>query len=97
MAGYQGAGKVGAYPLTQKQCEASWAWIARLCLEHGIAVTPETVFTHYEFGKLHPDSDSAGKIDITHLPHQPNLKPDEIGDYIRQKVRWYIKEYGGTP
>jgi hypothetical protein len=90
MAGYQGPGSVGKYPLTEPQCEAGWKLVAKLCHEYGIPVNPDTVFTHYEFGRKNPASDSAGKIDITFLPHAPSMKPDEVGDYIRCKVQWYL-------
>jgi N-acetylmuramoyl-L-alanine amidase len=96
MVGYTGPGKVGPYPLTEKQGEAAWEFIAKLCKQHGIPVTSDTVFTHYEFGRKHPESDSAGKIDITHLPYRPELKADEVGDYIRGKVRWYLSRLNST-
>ncbi len=86
---YAGRSKPGKYPLTAIQCEKAWEFIASLCEKYNIPITPETVFTHYEFGKKNPRTASAGKIDITFLPHKPNLKPDEIGDYIRQKIKWY--------
>jgi hypothetical protein len=54
------------------------------------------VFTHYEFGRRNPESDSAGKIDITHLPYAPELQPDDIGDHIRGKVRWYLQRLNNT-
>lgn len=92
MAGYCSPEKCGRYPITEVQAEAAWELTAMLCKEHGIPVTPDTVFTHYEFGKKNPESDSAGKIDITHLPYKPEIKPDEVGDYIRGKVRWYLQK-----
>ena len=79
------------YPLTAIQCEAAWKKIAELCKEYQIPITPDTVMTHYEFGKKHPNSSSAGKVDINYLPYQPTLKADEIGNYIRNKVTWYLK------
>lgn len=78
------------YPLTAIQCEACWKKIAELCKQYNIAVTPDTVLTHYEFGKKHPKTTSFGKPDITYLHPYPALKPVEIGDYIRGKVKWYL-------
>lgn len=92
MAGFKDKNHVGKYPLTAVQCEAAWKKVAELCKRYGIAISPETVFTHREYGLAHPDSDSAGKIDICYLPHEPDLKPDQIGDYIRQKVMWYLRK-----
>lgn len=90
MAGYQNTTHVGQYPLTQKQFESGCALIAKLCHENGIQVSPATVFTHMEFGKLHPETESAGKIDICFLPFAPKLTADAVGDYIREKVEWYL-------
>lgn len=89
MYGYQNRKTVGSYPLTKKQCEATFKLIAKLCIIHDLNVTPQTVFTHYEFGKKNPNTSSAGKIDITYLPPYPEQAKDKIGDFIRNKVRWY--------
>src|SRR5882672_2565795 len=96
MAGYTLPSKPGKYPLTAVQCEAAWELVAKLCKENAIPVTAETVFTHYEFGKKNPQSDSAGKIDITYLPYKPELLASEVGDYIRGKVRWYLANLNNT-
>lgn len=82
---------VGNYPLQAIQCESAWKLIATLCKQYSIDITPETVFTHYEFGKSHPKTSSAGKSDIVYLPYQPQLKPDQVGDFIRNKVLWYYQ------
>ena len=79
------------YPLTKKQCEACFKFVAELADKYNITVTPETVMTHYEFGLKNPKTSSAGKIDIIYLPAYPHLKQSEIGDFIRNKVRWYLK------
>lgn len=89
MSGYASPKNIGKYPLTEKQCESAWAFVAKQCKEFRIPITADTVYTHYEFGKANPNSDSAGKIDITCLPYKLELKPGEIGDYMRGKVRWY--------
>jgi hypothetical protein len=81
---------VGKYPLTAVQCEATWKKIAQICKKYSIAVSPDTVMTHYEFGKKFPNTSSYGKPDIVHLPYQKNLKPNQIGDFIRNKVKWYL-------
>jgi hypothetical protein len=89
MAGFMGPSKLGSYPLKAKQCEAAWELAAKLSLEYGIQIRPDTVFSHYEFGQKHPDTSSHGKIDIIHLPYEPELMPNDVGDFIRRKVSWY--------
>jgi N-acetylmuramoyl-L-alanine amidase CwlA len=91
MLGYQGRNHVGNFPITEVQFEAGMKLVAELCHKYNIKVTESTVFSHYEFGKLHPDSPSGGKIDITFLPHKPELKPEEVGNYIRSRVTAYLK------
>ena len=80
------------YPLTKVQCEATFKLLAQLCKKYGFAVTPQTVMTHYEFGKANPKTSSAGKIDIIFLPAYPDVKQAEIGDFIRSKVKWYLSK-----
>ena len=65
--------------------------VAELCKKYDIKITKETVMTHYEFGKKNPKTSSAGKIDIVYLPPYPNIKQNDIGDFIRNKVKWYYK------
>lgn len=89
MAGYSGPSKLGKWPLTQIQCERAFKRIAELTIEHDIPIDADHVFTHYEFGRRHPGTSSAGKIDIVHLPPWPKVKRDEVGDFIRSKVLWY--------
>lgn len=92
MWGFQNSKNVGKYPLTKKQCEATFKLIAELCKKYNIAITPETVLTHYEFGRLHPSTSSAGKIDISFIPYLPKLSPNEIGDFIRNKAQYYYEK-----
>lgn len=77
------------YPLTKKQCEATFKFVAELAKKYNIQITKDTILTHYEFGLKNPKTSSAGKIDIIYLPAYSHLKQSEIGDFIRNKVRWY--------
>lgn len=79
----------GKYPLTKVQCERAFKLIAELAAKYNIAITTQTVMTHYEFGMKHPNTSSAGKIDIVYLPPYPEVEKDKIGDFIRAKVRYY--------
>ena len=75
------------YPLTRIQLEAGFKLAAELASFYGILISPNTIFTHYEFDrrKKHPE----GKIDIIYLPPFPFVKQNEVGDFIRNKVQWY--------
>ena len=91
MADYKGKLSDTKFPLTAVQVERMFSFTAELCKKYGIPVTPDTVLTHYEFGKSHPNTSSFGKIDITILPPYLSVKPTEVGDFIRKKVKWYLK------
>jgi hypothetical protein len=64
--------------------------MARCCLYYDINVSPDTVYTHYEFGLRHKGTDSAGKIDINQLPWDDSVKAKDVGNVIRAKVSWYM-------
>ena len=68
-----------------------FALSAELCRKYGIKITPDTVLTHYEFGNVYPKTSSKGKIDITILPSYLSIKPSEVGNFIRKKVKWYYE------
>lgn len=80
------------YPITKVQCEKTFKLCADLCKKYNIPITVDTVMTHYEFGKKHPNTTSAGKIDIIFLPPWQEVSADNIGDFIRNKIRWYYKK-----
>lgn len=90
MAGFTSPKSVGKYPLTKVQCEATFKLVSTLCKKYNLKVTPQTVMTHYEFGKSNPKTTSAGKIDIIYLPPYPAIEKDKVGNFIRSKVRWYL-------
>lgn len=80
---------VGPYPLTSVQCERCFKLIAELSKKYNIPINTSTVMTHYEFGKTHPKTTSAGKVDIVYLPPYPQVKQEEVGNFIRSKANWY--------
>ena len=92
MMGFVSKTNPGSQLLTRKQVERMFRLCAELLKDEGhLSVTSVNLMTHYEFGKLHPETSSAGKIDITHLPPFPNLTPEDIGHFIRRKVSWYFE------
>lgn len=88
MAGFTSPNSCGKYPITPVQLEACFKLCAELSTKYRIPV--EKIMTHYEFGKEHPDTESHGKIDIIYLPPYPHVKRNEVGRFIRNKIRWYI-------
>lgn len=90
MLGFKNKSSVGSYPLKAKQVESCFKLCAELAKKYNIPI--ENIITHYEFGKLHPTTTSAGKIDIIYLPPYPNVKQNEVGGYIRNKIRWYYEK-----
>ncbi len=90
MAGFKNKNSVGNYPILKKQFESAMEFCAKLCRKYKIDVTPQTVMTHYEFGVKNPKTTSAGKIDIIYLPSYPWVAQEEIGSFIRSKIKWYM-------
>ncbi|MCD8378544.1 MAG: N-acetylmuramoyl-L-alanine amidase [Candidatus Gastranaerophilales bacterium] len=90
MYGFTSADNVGNYPLSKIQCEAAFKLAANLAKKYNIPVTKQTVMTHYEFGLKNPSTTSAGKIDIIYLPPYPDVEKAKAGDFIRNKIRWYL-------
>ena len=92
MANFKNANSVGKYPILKKQFESCMALCAKLAKQYSIKITPQTILTHYEFGICNPQSSSAGKIDIIYLPPYPWVEKNEIGSFIRSKIKWYYQK-----
>ena len=95
MYGFQSKANCGYFPISKVQFEACMKFIAELCLKYKLEVSNLTVLTHYEFGRLNPKTSSAGKIDITYLPPYSWVAKDDVGNFIRSKVRWYRESLRG--
>ena len=89
MYGFKNKNNVGDYPITPKQFESCMKLCADLCRKYKIEISADTVMTHYEFGLKHPNTTSAGKIDIIYLPPYPWVNQKDIGSFIRSKIKWY--------
>ena len=89
MYGFKDKNSSCNFPITAIQFEACMKLCANLCKKYNISITPSTVMTHYEFGKANPKTTSFGKIDIVYLPPYPHIAKEDIGNFIRTKIRWY--------
>lgn len=87
MADFNGKIESTKYPLSAVQIEKLFSFCAELCKKYNIPITSDTVMTHYEFGRAYPKTSSKGKIDIIYLSSYPSVKRDDIGDFIRGKIR----------
>lgn len=79
------------FPLTRQQLERGFKLCADLCKKYNIPIDKTHVFTHYEFGLKHPNTLSAGKIDITYMHPFPAENKNTCGDFIRSKIKWYYQ------
>ncbi len=88
MYGYKNPQNVGDFPITREQIELTFELCAELCVKYNININE--VQTHYERDrKLKKPS---GKIDIIYLPPFPDVKQADIGNFIRNKVKWYFSK-----
>ncbi|MBR1680376.1 N-acetylmuramoyl-L-alanine amidase [bacterium] len=92
MFGFKDKNNIGNYPITIVQFEAAMPLSAKVAKQFIIPITKTTVLTHYEFGKSHPNTTSAGKIDITFIPPYSWVEREQVGDFIRTKIKWYLQK-----
>lgn len=92
MFGYKNKNNIGNYPITKIQFEAAMQLCAKVAKAYNIPITSTTVLTHYEFGKTHPNTTSAGKIDIVFLPPYSWVEQKDVGNFIRTKIKWYLQK-----
>lgn len=89
MANFKNKNELGNFPITRTQFEATMKLCAQLSKKYDIKITPDTVMTHYEFGQKNKNTTSYGKIDIIFLPPYSWINKEDIGSFIRSKIRWY--------
>lgn len=87
MYGYKGPKSVGNFPITKEQLELAFELMAELAIKYKFDINQKSVFTHHEHDASLPKPE--GKIDIIFIPTHPELKPEECGNFIRSKVKWY--------
>ncbi len=96
MAGFKSAKDCGKYPITPKQFEAAMEFCAKLSIQYDIPINQNTIMTHYEFGLKHPETSSAGKIDIIFIPPYSWVEKADAGKFIRSKIKWYKEKLQGV-
>lgn len=89
MSGFISRACIGKYPILKKQFESTMKFCAELVVKYHLDINPQTVMTHYEFGIKNPKTTSAGKIDIIYLPPYSWVSKEEVGSFIRSKIKWY--------
>lgn len=92
MYGFINSKNVGKYPISKIQFESTMDLCSKLAKKYNIQVSPQTIMTHYEFGLKNPKTTSAGKIDIVYLPPYPWVAREDVGSFIRTKIKWYLSK-----
>lgn len=92
MYGFKTSKNIGNFPLTKIQIETAMQLCAKLTKKYNITINQNTVMTHYEFGLKNPKTTSHGKIDIIFLPPYSWIKKEDIGNFLRTKVKWYLEK-----
>lgn len=88
--GFTLTAKQSLYPLTREQFEAMWKLSAELC--HQYNLKPTDVVTHAYFGLTHPNTTSAGKIDIIHIPYNNLYGIEKVNKLCQEKVNYYYQK-----
>lgn len=84
--------QLGSYPLNERQVKMGARHIAKMCYAWGLdPENPEHLFTHHEAWTLHHVKGAVNdqKWDITVIPWDISIRPDECGDYLRGLVAEY--------
>lgn len=88
------------YPLQKQDFENMCKDAAKFAKKWNIPIKLGSVMTHYEVGQLVKENNikrtpltsaNLGKIDIIYLPFYPDVTPEKMGDFIREKIEWYAK------
>lgn len=84
------------YLLTKIQMEALYLLNARLLFSEGYVKLSDkdsyVLQTHMEFGLKHTKTTSYGKVDICYIPCNPEIQPEDVGDFIRNKSNYYLQK-----
>ena len=91
MLGFNTKTRFTKVPITQVQVEKACEKIANLCKEYNIPIDSSHVYTHMEYDQS-PNGAKDGKIDIVFIPYNHVYGKDEVGNFLREKVKWYYNK-----
>lgn len=87
-------------PIREGQWRRGIVLLAALCHEYGLdASKPDHLCTHMEVWTIHKikGTQNHQKVDINWLAFKPELKPHEVGPYMRAEVAKLLKTYQQNP
>lgn len=95
MKDYGGRSSVGPYPLKEGQVERLLRIASRICFVFDLdPLDPKCLCTHREVWTLHgvKGVQNHQKLDIEYLPFRPDLKPHQVGPYLREWCAMMVRE-----
>lgn len=90
-------GKWGPYPITADQVDAWLADTAAMCRAWELDPSdPAELFTHAEAWRIHGVKGAQNhlKVDLLYLPFRTNLKPDQVGPWLRAETARHLARLG---
>jgi hypothetical protein len=96
MAGAVQGKSNGDFPLTPELWEALAQAAAEVLSAYKLPVTERTVLQHGEVERIY-QKPQRGKWDCCYLPWQPALKPRQVCDLFRERVKFYYPEKIDVP
>lgn len=85
----------GPHPITAFQVDAWLHDVAAMCLEYRLDPSdPAHLFTHAEAWRLHrvKGKQNHQKTDLLYLPFRPDLKPDDVGPWLRSETARHLTQ-----
>ena len=103
MWGFELGKKKSIYEINRLQMEKLFKFVAQLCHKYDLKPIDGVINTHAEIGykvltgkikRTQLTALNVGKQDILYLPYEPELRPENVGGYIRNKINWYYEKIG---
>lgn len=98
MLGFDSKTKETKYPIQNIDIENMCQDVAKLCKKYKISINNKHIMTHFEIGQKVINGEikrtqltaaNIGKIDIIYLHCHPKIGTFQIGDFLRNKIKWY--------